>query len=323
MARIVCTPKVFSSSNVSATLAFVGIVGAALAFSSFNNVYAYDTKPLNTGTIETYVHVKAKIGEGRVHALGKLSKLTKQGEMRSKYNNSTGEKLNNHSKRNVARKIVKKAFSNFGHNDKSTFIFVNFDNFVEAPIAEVEASNLATLQSGYNVRQVSVTGVKSKVLKLATKKHSNVLKPNLSQYSAKRTGLKLVAGGTKYRAEAKSSKLSNRDFDKKYHNKITGLQELKFPQNGLQFVAGNGQNKLGSYIAESCTNTDFCILPNHTYKQRQGIKKIELTALRIVEKIAVKRPQPTRFSTIKFRKAVTKHVVDDLPMVIMLDEAFE
>lgn len=304
MTRSISDSKLFSSRNVAATIALVGLVGAVAAFSNYDNVYALDATDTNVNvavqSVKTVARTKANI---RAKAAKKIKRI-------------------------VAVQTPNKAFVSFDHKDESSFVLVNFDSRINSK----EVSNSQAVQSRFDTNRNSISNRKPKILKVATTARVNKLKSNLSytksNSSRKITGLKLVAGGKKMRTNSQ-----------RYANGITGLQEVKFQKNELQFVAGISQHRLSKYMAKNCANSSFCDISNYgkltslsmPNTKSNMVEKIEISALPSFAN--VKSEAQSRASNNQFKntqrkiaktvlnQAISPSLIDE-PRVIMLDETF-
>lgn len=204
--------------------------------------------------------------------------------------NSVRDQATHKVKKHFVKKSVVKAFKNIGHRDQSRFVLINFD----APIAQASNDNLVTLPLGYSEANISTNAFNPKIIHIDKDTPRHKLK---SKNTQKGSGLKLIAGGLKTRA--------------KQSRGITGLQEVMIPKGGLQYVAGNGQNKLGSYIAKNCSNVLVCVLPDFGASKQQATKGFAI-ATRDTKKLTRLPKAKTAMQTIA-----------DTPKVILLDESFQ
>lgn len=206
---------------------------------------------------------------------------------------SVRDKATHKVKKHFVKKSLVKAFKNISHKDQSRFVFINFD----APISQPSNDNLVTLPLGYSAKNVSTNAYNPKIINVARTSPHNRSSNNLNLKITKKSGgLKLIAGGLKKKTKQPSG--------------ITGLQKIVFPKNGLQYVAGNGQNKFGSYIAKNCNDKLVCELPDFGVKKQQTAKSIVVAT------------SDKKHLTALPKANTAKQTIVDTPKVILLDEAF-
>lgn len=282
MTRTNSDSNIFNLNKIYATFAIVGLVSTGVIVTNIKNANALDA------------HLRISSVSGKSF---------------TRHVKSVREQTTRKVKKHLVKNTVKKAFSNFGHKDQSRFILINFD----APIAAASIDNSIELPRGYSAKTISINAYNPKII------HVDKNTPRNKQYSknttrpSKGSALKLIAGGLKQRTNFKSvttAKGGLKTFTKQSRG-ITGLQEVAIPKNRLQYVAGNGQNRLGSYIANNCSDSLVCVLPDF------GAKKLQ-TAKRFVVAIS-----DTKHLTQLPKAKTTQQAIADTPKVILLDEIFQ